>query len=128
MTYLAIKHDADIRAAVVIGGITDLSQLYNDRDAVLKNVVRELVGLDKAEWHKRSAYLWPERIDVPVLILHGEDDWRVRVNQATKLAEKLKQAGKVHQLVVFPGGDHGLKTHRLERNQKIFDWFDKYLE
>jgi dipeptidyl aminopeptidase/acylaminoacyl peptidase len=126
MTYLAIKHGAEIKAAAVVGGVTDLGQNYNERED-MKNVIRELVGTDKAEWEKRSAYYWPEKIDVPILILHGEDDCRVKVSQAKKLTEKLKEADKVHELVVFPKGDHGLDTHRSERNQKIFEWFERYL-
>ncbi|HUT72537.1 MAG TPA: prolyl oligopeptidase family serine peptidase [Desulfatiglandales bacterium] len=62
-----------------------------------------------------------------LLILHGQNDWRVKVSQAKKLSEKLKEAGKVHELVVFPEGDHGLNSHRAERNRKIFDWFERYL-
>ena len=78
-------------------------------------------------WQKRSAVYWPEKIDVPILILHGEDDWRVKVSQAKKLSEKLKEVGKEHELVIFPGGDHGLNTHRFKRNKKIFYWFERYL-
>jgi dipeptidyl aminopeptidase/acylaminoacyl peptidase len=127
MTYLAIKDGAEIKAAAVVGGVTDLGQNFNERGEGMKRVIRELVGMDKKEWEKRSAYYWPEKIDVPVLILHGEDDWRVKMSQAKKLSERLKQAGKVHELVIFSGGDHGLNTHRAERNQRIFDWFDRYL-
>ena len=127
MTYLAIKHGAEIEAAAVVGGVTDLGQMFNEREEGMKQVIRELVGMDKKEWEKRSAYYWPEKIDVPILILHGEDDWRVKVSQAKKLSEKLKEAGKIHELVIFSGGDHGLNTHRSERNQKIFDWFERYV-
>lgn len=127
MTYLAIKHDAEIQAAAVVGGVTDLGQMYYEREEGMKKVIRELIGTDKSEWEKRSACYWPEKIDVPILILHGEDDWRVKVSQAKKLSDKLKKAGRVHELIVFPKGDHGLNTHRSERNQKIFDWFERYL-
>lgn len=128
MTYLAIKEGAKIRAAAVVGGITDLIQTYKEREEAMKKVITELMGSDRTEWKKRSAYYWPEKINVPVLILHGEDDWRVKVSQAKKLSEKLKKMGKVHELVTFPKGDHGLNTHRRERNRKIFEWFDKYLQ
>jgi len=128
MTYLAIKAGAKIQAAAVVGGVTDLGQMYNDREEGMKNVIRELVGMGKKEWEKRSAYYWPEKINVPILILHGENDWRVKVSQAKKLAERLKELGKVHELVVFPNGDHGLNTHRYQRNKKIFEWFNKYLQ
>ncbi len=126
MTYLAIKRGAEIKAAAVVGGVTDLFMSADDRED-MKKVIRELVGMDKKEWQKRSAVYWPEKIDVPILILHGEDDWRVKVSQAKKLSEKLKEVGKEHELVIFPGGDHGLNTHRFKRNQKIFDWFERYL-
>lgn len=127
MTYLAIKHGADIQAAVVVGGISDLEQLYRDREEGMKDVIRELVGMEHADWEARSAIYWPENIDVPILILHGEGDRRVHVSQAKRLATKLREANSAHELVLFPEGDHGLKTHRSERNRYIFDWFEKYL-
>ena len=128
MTYLAIKEGAKIKAAAIVSGVTDLIQHYNERAEPYKKVIEELVGYDEKEYMKRSAYYWPEKINVPVLILHGEDDWRVKVNQAEKLSEKLTEAGKVHELVVYPKGDHGLKTHRSEKNRRIFEWFDMYLK
>lgn len=131
MTYLAIKKGAEIKAAAVVGGITDLIQLYKERESGMKRVLKELVGgspkRKRREYKKRSVYYWPEKINVPVLILHGEDDWRVRVSQAKKLGEKLNELGKVHELVIYPKGDHGLNTHRADRNRKIFEWFEKHL-
>jgi len=128
MTYLAIKAGADIRAAAVISGFTDLFQTYQERDDKMKKVLRELVGNDDNEYKIRSACYWPEKIDVPVLILHGEDDWRIKVTQAQKLSKKLAAAGKVHKLVVYPKGDHGLKTHQHERDRRILEWFETYLK
>lgn len=128
MTYLAIKKGAAIKAAAVVGGITDLNQMYNEREMAMKRVIEELVGFSSKKYQERSAYYWPEKINVPVLILHGESDWRVKASQATKLAEKLNALGKVHELVIFPKGDHGLDTHRFERDQKVLDWFAKYLK
>jgi len=128
MTYLAIKEGAKIQAAAVVGGVTDIEQNYNEREDAMKKVIRELIGMDRNAWKSRSSYYWPEKINVPILILHGENDRRVKVSQAKKLAERLKELGKLHELVVFPNGDHGLNTHRYQRNKKIFEWFDKYLQ
>lgn len=127
MTYLAIKNRAPIKAAVVVGGLTDLEQTYNEREDAMKRVIRDLVGMDRKEWEKRSACYWPQEFNVPLLILHGEKDWRVKVSQAKKLSDLLKKEGKEHELVVFTDGDHGLNTHRPERNKRIFKWFEKYL-
>ena len=127
MTCLAMKNNAEIKAAAVVGGITDIEQFHNERDERIKNMILELVGSDVVEWQKRSAVYWPEKINVPILILHGEDDLRVKVSQAIKLSEKLTQSGRVHELVVFPKGDHALSTHKVESNKKIIEWFEKYL-
>lgn len=127
MTYLAIKKGAKIRAAAVVGGITDIEQTYRERETGMKRVIEELVGTKKSDWRDRSAYYFAEKINVPVLILHGEDDSRVKVTQAKKLAEKLRELGKEYELVVFPKGDHGLSTHKSERNAKIFAFFAKHL-
>jgi dipeptidyl aminopeptidase/acylaminoacyl peptidase len=126
MTCLAIKHGADIKAAAIVGGLTDVEQAYN-RDEGMKRVIRVLVGTDKSEWEKRSAVYWPEKIDVPLLILHGENDWRAKPSQVIKLSEKLTEEGKVNKLVIYPKGDHGLNTHQSARDREIFKWFDKYL-
>lgn len=128
MTYLAIKHNADIKAAAVVGGITDLTQLYHERDGGMKRVIDKLVGVDQQEWDRRSACSWPEKLRTPLLILHGENDKRVNASQAEKLAEQLHEAGMTYELVIFPGGDHTLNTHRSERNRRIFDWFERYLQ
>lgn len=49
MTYLAIKEGAKIKAAAVVGGVTDLIQSYDEREEAMKNVIGELVGYNKNE-------------------------------------------------------------------------------
>ena len=129
MTYLAIKNGAKIKAAAIVGGLTDLVQWDQERKSIGEKVLEQLIfPHNREEYKKRSAYCWPERINVPVLILHGKDDWRVKVSQAKKLSKKLTELGKVHELVIFPEGDHALRSHRPEKNRLILKWFDKYLK
>ncbi len=132
MTYLAIKEGAKLKAACVVGGITDLIQWYDEREDVREKVLEELIGgwpkTKEIEYKKRSAYYWPEKIDVPVLILHGEDDWRVKASQAKKLADKLKELGKTYELVIYPRGSHSLKEYAEDKHRRIFEWFVKYLQ
>jgi dipeptidyl aminopeptidase/acylaminoacyl peptidase len=129
MTYLAIKEGAPIKAAAVVGGLSDLLQFFEGKGKdKMKHVIRELVGLDIEEYKKRSAYDWPERINVPVLILHGEEDRVVDVSQAKKLGERMKALGKPHELVIFPNGDHGLNNLWSRRDRIILEWFAKYLK
>jgi dipeptidyl aminopeptidase/acylaminoacyl peptidase len=86
MTYLAIKRGAHLKAAAVVGAPTDLIQWYDEREYGMKRVLEELIGGTpremEEEYKKRSVYYWPEKINVPVLILHGGNDTKVNVTQA----------------------------------------------
>lgn len=64
--------------------------------------------------------------DAPTLIIHGDADTLVPLQQSELLIEKLKSAGVPHELIVRKGEGHGWKN--LDGDITIFaDWFDKYL-
>jgi len=54
-------------------------------------------------------------IDVPVLILHGEDDQIVPIDDSAHLAIKLVKNGK---LITYPGFPHGMATTQAETINK----------
>jgi dipeptidyl aminopeptidase/acylaminoacyl peptidase len=56
----------------------------------------------------RSAVYWPEWISVPLLIMHGENDWIVNPDQSRELYNLMKGLGKDVTLIVYPGDDHAL--------------------
>jgi len=130
MSYIAIKNKIGIKAGAIVGGVTDLIQLYNERGPDMKNVLIELIGgtptTKENEYKNRSAVYWPEKLNLPILILHGENDWKVNVTQVQKLAVQLNQLGYTHKLIVYPNGDHGLSTHSILRDREILNWFSKY--
>jgi dipeptidyl aminopeptidase/acylaminoacyl peptidase len=129
MTYLAIKEGAPIKAAAVVGGVSDLIQWEIDRPAVGEKILKPFIKPASVEnYKKRSAFYWPEKINVPVLIIHGERDLNVSPNQAENFAIKLEKAGKIHKLAIFQRDDQWVSIHRKERNHLIFDWFRKYLQ
>lgn len=64
--------------------------------------------------------------DPPTLILHGDGDILVPIQQAETMIAKLKEAGVPAELVVKRGAGHGWKDH--QQDIPLFaDWFDKYL-
>ncbi|MFQ5632555.1 MAG: alpha/beta hydrolase family protein, partial [bacterium] len=130
MAYLAAKSGAPLKAVAVIGAPTNLLETYRDRDDIREAFCKLIGGPPsecKDEYIRRSAYYWPEKLKVPFLILHGENDWRVDVNQSKKLVQKLEKLNSPHFFEIFPGSDHNLSIHRNERNTMIFEWFDTYL-
>lgn len=65
-------------------------------------------------------------MSAPTLIIHGDADKLVPIQQAEILIKKLKEAGVPAELVVKPGAAHGWAG--LEKDLKtLSDWFDKYL-
>ncbi|MHC0039590.1 alpha/beta hydrolase family protein [Pseudoneobacillus sp. C159] len=131
MTYLAVKHGMNLKAAAVVGGVSDLFKVYYDRADMQSQVLEPLVGnpiKDSGEYMKRSAVYWADELNVPLLILHGDADSHVSVKQAENLAAKLKEYNKEYKFISYPGGNHGLGTHREQILKEIDQWFESYLE
>lgn len=65
--------------------------------------------------------------DPPTLIIHGDKDWLVPIQQSEEIIGKLKAAGVEAKLVVKPGAEHGWPDMSREAAQ-IADWFDAHLK
>ena len=60
------------------------------------------------------------------LIIHGDKDVLVPIQQAESMVARLKEEGVPAELVVKKGAGHGWPN--LEKDVvTIADWFDKYL-
>jgi acetyl esterase/lipase len=64
--------------------------------------------------------------DPPTLIIHGDADTLVPIQQSQKMVSRLKEAGVEAELRVKPGAGHGWLTLPLDM-PTIADWFDKHL-
>lgn len=62
----------------------------------------------------------------PTLLIHGDADELVPIQQSLILVEKLKDAGVKHRLLTVPGAAHGWEDMSGEV-QQIGDWFDQNL-
>lgn len=65
--------------------------------------------------------------DAPTLIIHGDADKLVPLQQSELIMEKFKEAGVPAELIVKQGAAHGWPTI-LADFKSIADWFDKYLK
>jgi len=64
--------------------------------------------------------------DPPILIIHGELDKLVPVQQAELMEAKLVEAGVMNKVVVRAGRDHVWPEMRQDM-QVVADWFDEHL-
>jgi acetyl esterase/lipase len=65
--------------------------------------------------------------DPPTLIIHGDKDFLVPIQQAEIIIDKLKAAGVETKLVVKKGEAHGWKDWQKDM-ATIADWFDAHLK
>jgi dipeptidyl aminopeptidase/acylaminoacyl peptidase len=130
MTYMAIRDDFPVRAAAVVGAFTDFGALV-DGEPRLQPLVKG-IWPDYAERRaeisgRRSAIQWPEKLDVPLLILHGGKDRTVDPAQAIALASKLEHLEKEYELLIRAGGNHSISKWG-ERDAVVIDWFRRHME
>jgi dipeptidyl aminopeptidase/acylaminoacyl peptidase len=87
---------------------------------------------DPAEYMRMSPIGDLRSIDVPMLILHSENDLRCPIIQAEELFIGLRLLGKDVTFYRFPGEGHelsrsGSPLHRKMRAEIILDWFSERL-
>lgn len=106
-------------------GVTDLRSLAEDTHDFEKYYLDGLVGpLPEADqvYIDRSPLTHADRIDVPVLLLQGEDDRVVPPSQSEAIRDALAARGIPHEYVLYPGEGHGFR-----RAETIIDALEREL-
>ncbi|MGN6811444.1 MAG: S9 family peptidase [Thermomicrobiales bacterium] len=80
----------------------------------------------------RSPLMHVEKVVTPLLIIHSERDLRCPIEQGEQFFAALKYLRRTVEFVRFPDEGHelsrsGQPLHRLERLNRIVDWFARYL-
>lgn len=88
---------------VLCFGLYDMNHLQGPLASLLPRML--FATSDRAVWRERSPCV--ARPAVPTLMLHGDDDGLVPVEQARNLAAAREALGLPTKLVVYPGAPHG---------------------
>lgn len=66
----------------------------------------------------------------PMLVIQGEEDYRVAENQAFQLFTALQLKGVESKLLFFPDEDHWVRQPKNARQwwENVYQWLDKYLQ
>ncbi|EGM79275.1 prolyl oligopeptidase family protein [Rheinheimera sp. A13L] len=132
MTYMLAKSMPELKTIIVGAGPTDLAKELEIRPA-MENVHKARIpnysSNKTAALAERSVLLWPEQLpaDLPILIQHGDQDKHVSVGGAEQLALKLKALKRPHQLLIYPGADHGFNPVRAKAQQDMIHWLKQHL-
>ena len=96
--------------AVSINGITDLVS-YQEQGVVTgeKEFRRLQIGSEKDALKRDSPAANAEKIDVPVLLVHGTKDWVVQMDQTKAMEDALDRAGKDVTVLMIKNAGHELE-------------------
>jgi dipeptidyl aminopeptidase/acylaminoacyl peptidase len=103
------------RCAVSIAGVSDMAELARD-DARFyggQAAASESMGADTATLEAESPIRHTDRIQVPVLLVHGRNDYTVLVEQSQKMARALGRSHVPYELVLIKYGDHSLRRPEM---------------
>lgn len=135
MTNWVVGHTNRFKAAVTqrsisnwlsFYGVSDIGYFFTEWE-LGKNLLE-----DPAKLWEFSPLKYAKEVETPLLILHGELDFRCPIEQGEQLYVALKEMRKEVEFVRFPGSSHELSRSgkpemRIERLNHISRWFEKYL-
>jgi dipeptidyl aminopeptidase/acylaminoacyl peptidase len=131
--YLATQ--TDIFAAYIShAGITALSSYWGVGEWGFS--YSGVATADSLPWNRKDIYVgnsplfMADRINKPLLLLHGEIDNNVPPGESYQMFAALKILGKDVALVTFKGQQHTILEYkkRVQWMRTIIAWFDKYLK
>jgi dipeptidyl aminopeptidase/acylaminoacyl peptidase len=131
MTDWIVGQTTRFKAAITLSGISDLVSVEGVRDAYYGHS-RDFGG-DLWEnfdlYWKYSPIRNANNVKTPTLILHGEVDNRVPLEQGEEFFRALSHFGVPTELVIFPREPHSLRSepkHLVEVLEWQIYWFDRY--
>lgn len=135
MTNWVVSHTNRFKAAVTQRSISNWLSFYGVSDIGYYFSEWEVQGdlvTDTEKLWKHSPIAYVNRIETPLLILHGEKDYRCPIEQAEQLFIALRKQKKPTRFVRFPESNHELSRSghpklRIDRLNHIKKWFEEYL-
>ena len=133
-TLLAARHAGRFRAICSERAVNNL--LTEEWSSDIGSAFRIEHGPDPVEdpdeYLRMSPVLFARQIDVPMLIIHSEEDWRCPISQAEELWMTLRLLDRDVTFYRFPGENHelsrgGSPVHRRMRAEIILDFFTERL-
>jgi dipeptidyl aminopeptidase/acylaminoacyl peptidase len=104
----AVKEPNLYRCAAAWAPVTDLLTLRRDwqKHVMHSEAAIEHIGEDDDRLDAASPARHAEAIQIPILLMHGEKDFTVQVNQSKQMESRLRSEGKMVEAVYLDDADH----------------------
>ena len=131
--YLQTKTDI-FAAAISHAGISDHTSYWGE--GYWGYSYSEVSMANRYPWNDKKLYVDQsplynaDKVNTPILFLHGTSDNNVPVGESIQMFTALKLLGKETAMVLVDGQDHHIldMNKRIKWQNTIFAWFAKYLK
>lgn len=114
----AVKSPELYQCAVSFAGVFNLRKLVSQSRKYLNTkFVKKQIGSNAKDLKQRSPHYLAENVDIPLLLVHGEDDRVVDVEQSRQFFAELQDEGKDVNYVELADGNHYLS---IQKNRHAF--------
>jgi dipeptidyl aminopeptidase/acylaminoacyl peptidase len=122
---LTAAHKPPIKAVAAYYAPADLSAWYKANPFV-RDYLDDLCGTEGLP--VRSPILRVAQIDAPVLLIHGDKDENVPVEQTLAMTQALEGHGKDVETFIVPGGTHFFtEPQNADARRRLFDFLRRHL-
>ena len=135
LTLCALAEEPSMWAAGVdLFGDSEIAESYRHGDRAGRIDLERMMGTPddpaKKELYRRGSPLYrAERIEAPLLLLHGRKDRRVVPLMTEKMVEALEIEGKFHEVHWYADEGHGWerRENRRDAYSRILAWLRRHL-
>lgn len=121
----------EIKSVSVVGAPVDIRDSHSYRPEKYTRVNLPLIGDTinfKDAYDARSPIHWVDELNEPILILHGVDDWRGKVDNVKRIIPELEKCDKEFEYHFIEGGSHTLGSHAELRDSLVVEWHKRHLK
>jgi dipeptidyl aminopeptidase/acylaminoacyl peptidase len=131
--YLAGHHNGRFKAFISHCGIYNMESMYAEtEETFFVNHDNEGAYWDKPKpkSYQFSPHLYVDKWDTPILIITGENDFRIPYTQSLQAFSAAQLRGVPSKLLIFPDETHFVikPQNSILWQREFFGWLDKYLK
>ncbi len=133
MTCWTISQTNRFKAALAGASVVDRYSMFGTSDIGYNFGFYHFGGTPWENSHKlveRSPINYAYKIDTPLLLIHGEEDYRCPIGQSEEIFTALKYLNKEVVMVRYPKEPHNFKKpyHLIDRYSRLLSWFEHYIK
>jgi dipeptidyl aminopeptidase/acylaminoacyl peptidase len=129
----AAIYPSTYKCAIANAGIYDLELMFDEGDVQERrsgmSYLKKVLGTDDKLLKSMSPVNYVEKIKIPLLLAHGEDDERAPYAHAERLREALDKVDKSYEWFVLDKEGHGFYNPENQKAymKKVVGFLDKHL-